>query len=131
MNFTRHVNRLRSNLEAIRSSVESELAALDKAEKKTAEFLGFCTKAGITKVAVGAAHKSVPVSEKHTFALTGSVFSAGNKRINGRPAIWHVCEQAGISYGCGNHEHHQIRDELIDGVYHHRAGVWHRLKDAD
>ena len=105
----------------------------ESATKFTAEFLASCEAKGITKVAIGKSHKSVPSSIRHPFGASGSVFSFQPKEaasFNGWPPIWAVVSEMGVSAGCGNTDQHQADlSGLIDGVYHRKNGHWHRVDD--
>lgn len=93
----------------------------------TRKFLAACTECQITRVAVEVAHPWVPSSIDFTFGVKGSAFA--NNEIDGWPAIWMACEMAGVGFGCGNHNQHQLRNGhgIEPGMYYRRKGCWCRV----
>jgi len=114
-------------------SALSELKALNKAIKSaqvfTAKFLKACSDKGLTAIAIRKRGKQVPASMDFPFGASGSVFSFSPKKEDGWPAIWGICEDFGVSHGCGNSSQHAIKDtpDLIDGIYEFKAGKWNKV----
>ncbi len=127
MNFDLRVAEIEKRQKELAALVLATKAAVKEARRFTAHFLNECAKAGITKVAIARAHKSVPSSVDFPFGPRNSVFS-DDVRKDDWPAIWSVVSDCGLSGGCGNHNQHSLNEEgeakLIDGVYHLKNGKW-------
>ena len=93
----------------------------------TKKLLAECEKAGITKIAIGVRHKSVPVSMDHPF-INNDVFAYQPAKVRNRtanPPIWKIVDVLKIGFGCGNGDQHQADLRNLDrGVYHYKAGKW-------
>lgn len=103
----------------------SELLAI--ATTKTQELLAIAASVGTTVVSIGKKH---PLTDNKSwpFGTSGSIFTPKADKVNGYPASWHIASKAGVSFGCGNGNQHQVKDEhLIDGVYECRDGQWARI----
>ena len=75
------------------------------------ELLNACWKAGYTEVSVS--DSGVPGA--------GSILAAlpERPRINGWPAIWQICRDFHVAFGCGNGHTHQVRG-LPNGKWERR-----------
>jgi hypothetical protein len=132
MNFDTNFERFEKQLCALREAISADLVRLKKAEETTNLFLKACADAGITELAIGTRHDSIPASKSWPFCPGGSVFTTEARGANGWPAIWKVVSDFGISTGCGNSNQHSANTAcLIDGVYHFRAGAWRKIEEEN
>ena len=122
-----------SNLKQEFSRLNLAFINLDKrhAEAKnfTAKFLNICKDHGIKAVCIGVSHAIVPASVDFPFGSYGSIFAEGDYPIkNGSPAVWRVCEIAGVAGGCGNSDQHSADlSQLLEGAYQYRRGAWKKI----
>lgn len=79
-------------------------------------FLDECKKAGYKKVAIQVRTEEIPDSITFPFGVDGNVFCMPEKRKDGWPAIWSICEKFKFG-GCGNEHQHQIPTYLHKGFY--------------
>lgn len=120
---------------------ENELNALKEEQERqekqyleciafTDKFLKCCSKHKIKAVCINTSNEIVKESTTFAFGCYNSVFASGNT-TNGTPAIWAVCEELGISGGCGNHDQHQLNRtamaKLVDGAYQYKDGKWNKI----
>ncbi len=136
MDFAREIQRLQSEAKILTDAMATLKTHYEKAKDFTAKFLADCGQAGITAVAIGKAHESVPSSKEFPFGSQNSVFAfqANNKeareRAGGWPPIWGVVERAGIGGGCGNTDQHQADlSNLVNGVYQLKSGKWKKIDE--
>lgn|GEM_PF-2562233 len=132
MNFDYRIKKMEETLRRNQEEFEDTKKKLEDATVFTAKFLSKCSDAGYDRVSVGKRHESLPNTNAFAFGCEGSVFGHHSKgkdvRIGSWPAIWHICENLSIGYGCGNSHQHQAKTEnLIDGVYHFKSGQWERV----
>ena len=136
MNYENKIGSLQRDIKDLQKAINELQDNYDNALFKTSLFLDECKKGGITKVAIGKKHHSVPASISFSFSSYGSVFQYIPKKnkdkkevySNGWPPIWTACNKAGISAGCGNADQHQVYDiSVIDGIYHLKNGEWHKV----
>jgi hypothetical protein len=108
---------------------------------KTRKLLKYCKKAGITRLALGMDHPSVPYSCKYPWMLRSAVQYPTEARYDGWgsvgirehiwPAIWWAVKQAGIYSGCGNNAQAQIDiGQITVGIYHLNKDTGHWKKVA-
>ena len=134
MNFESEISRINSQIKNLLAEAENALNSYNSAAVTTKKLLAKCEAAGITKVAIGRKHKSVPASTNFPFGGFGSVFTFSpvkNKgsKIDGWPAIWGICDELNINDGCGNTDQRQIKpDTVVDGVYHLKKGYWIKVE---
>ena len=98
-------------------------------KRLTAKFLKCCKEHGITKVAIGMRHKSVPDSMNYPSGFESfSVFAYQPKQKDVWPPIWEAVSDAGMSCGCSNGNQSQIDlDDMMKldkAVFHLKKGKW-------
>lgn len=86
-------------------------------------FLEECKKEGYKKVAIQVSTEEIPNSITFPFGVYGSVFCLPEKRKNGWPSIWSICEKFEFR-GCGNGQQHQIPTYLDKGFFVLKNGKW-------
>jgi len=129
MNIISRINILERESISITNSIKELKAQYTTCRDFTSVFLKICRKYKINKVAIGTKHDSIESSKGFPFGCSDNIFS-DNVKHAGSPAIWRAVEDAGIANGCGNHMQHQANcSNLVDGVYHFKAGKWVKLHD--
>ena len=101
----------------------------------TYKFLRRCQKYGIKRVSISVRHKSIPASLNLSWPSDpwGFVFSAGDYRYDGWPALWRVCEELKVAGRSGGNNWHTVHmtSGLRPGVYHLRNKKWYVIgKDS-
>jgi hypothetical protein len=116
-----------------------EIRAERERKHNTSKLLKYCKKAGITRLALCIAHKSVPHSMQYGSFMRSSAIQypteARYDEWRGMtdavwPAIWWAARQAGVHGGCGGYAQAQVNAEKVAaGVYHLNpdTGRWKKV----
>lgn len=93
----------------------------------TEKFLAICTKHKVVLVSIGTKTNLIKSSKEWPFSHYYSAFEDGEE--DGWPRIWRVCEEAGVSAGCGNYGQHQLRyaHGMELGVYRRHHQTWKKI----
>lgn len=122
------IRNINDRLNALTKDYHNILLAYSEASDFTKSFLDCCEKHGISAVAIQASSPKVPRSIEFPFGTYGNVFASEYE--DGKPAIWAVVHEMGVSGTCGNTGQHQLSRygmaKLVDGVYTVKDGVWKR-----
>ena len=129
MKFGYKFDELQKQIECLEAKANSLAEAYAEAEDFTLQFLKCCSKRHIKLVSIGKRTNLIESTKSYPFGCGGSVFADGRDR-NGRPAIWGIVEEMGISGGAGNTGQHQVSCDakLIDGVYEFKDKKWRKIE---
>ena len=120
---------LKKQIECLEAKANSLAEAYAEAEDFTLQFLKCCSKHHIKLVSIGKRTNLIESTKRYPFGCGGSVFADGRSR-DGRPTIWGIVEEMGISGGAGNAGQHQVTCDakLIDGVYEFKDKKWRKIE---
>ena len=120
---------LQKQIKCLEENTNSLAEAYAEAEDFTLRFLKCCSKHHIKLVSIGKRTGLIESAKNFPFGCGDSVFADGRDR-NGRPAIWGIVEEMGISGGAGNAGQHQVSCDakLIDGVYEFKNKKWRKIE---
>ena len=129
MNWEYKFKDLQEEVMELEEKANSLAEAYAEAEDFTLRFLKCCSKHHIKLVSIGKRTNLIESTKSYPFGFGGSVFADGRDR-NGRPAIWGIVEEMGISGGAGNTGQHQVNCDakLIDGVYEFKGKKWRKIE---
>lgn len=129
MEFGYKFDELKKQIECLEAKANSLAEAYAEAEDFTLQFLKCCSKHHIKFVSIGKRTNLIESTKSYPFCCGGSVFADGRDRA-GRPAIWGIVEEMGISGGAGNSGQHQVTCDakLIDGVYEFKDKKWRKIE---
>ena len=129
MEFGYKFDELKKQIECLEAKANSLAEAYAEAEDFTLQFLKCCSKHHIKLVSIGKRTNLIESTKSYPFGCEGSVFADGRGRA-GRPAIWGIVEEMGISGGAGNSGQHQVNCDakLIDGVYEFKDKKWRKIE---
>ena len=129
MEFGYKFDELKKQIECLVAKANSLAEAYAEAEDFTLRFLKCCSKHHIKIVSIGKRTDLIESAKNFPFGCGDSVFADGRDR-NGRPAIWGIVEEMGISGCAGNTGQHQIScgAKLIDGVYEFTDKKWRKIE---
>ena len=128
MEFGYKFDELQKQIECLEEKANSLAEAYAEAEDFTLRFLKCCRKHNIKTVSIGKRTGLIESAKNFPFGCSNNVFADGRGR-DGRPTIWGVVAEMGISGGCGNTGQHQVSCDakLIDGVYEFKDKKWRKI----
>lgn len=129
MEFGYKFDELQKQIECLEANANYLAEAYAEAEDFTLSFLKCCSKHNIKMVSIGKRTDLIESAKSFPFGCEGSVFADGRDR-DGRPTIWGVVNEMGISGGAGNTGQHQVSCDakLIDGVYEFKDKKWRKIE---
>ena len=128
MNWEYKFKDLQEEVRKLEEKANSLTEAYAEAEDFTLRFLKCCSKRHIKLVSIGKKTELIESAKNFPFGCGGSVFADG-RGSDGRPTIWGVVEEMGISGRCGNSGQHEVSCDakLIDGVYEFKDKKWRKI----